>query len=341
VAVETKIEWTDSTFNPWIGCTRVSPACDACYAAVSTPARAMHIEWGPGKPRHRTSISTWRQPLAWEREHAEFFAVHGHRRRVFCASLADVFDNEVDPQWRADLLRLMRQCKHLDFLLLTKRIGNVVHMIDECAEMEHGDGWQSMWTQGVPPENVWLGITVCNQQEADRDIPKLLATPARVRFLSCEPMRGPIDLGINLGGIRLTDESRWQGSLPLIDWVIAGGESGLKARASHPDWFRSLRDQCVSANVPFHFKQHGEYVEYCRYHSYSKYADQCGWITRQIGDCESRRAALVNADGTPLVHGGPSNKVFPIAHMQRVGKKAAGRTLDGRVWDQFPEVLQR
>ncbi|GAB7542982.1 hypothetical protein CS8_026520 [Cupriavidus sp. 8B] len=115
----TKIEWTDATFNPWIGCTKVSPACDHCYAEVSTPARALRVTWGAKEDRHRTSAA----PLRWNAQHAEFFATHGRRRRVFCASLADVFDNAVDPAWRVDLLQLIADTPNLDWLL-TKRIGN-------------------------------------------------------------------------------------------------------------------------------------------------------------------------------------------------------------------------
>ena len=129
MAETTAIEWCDSTMNPVIGCTKVGPPCLNCYAAVSTPARAMKIELGPGKPRHRTSAATWKQPLIWERKHEKFFSQNGRRRRVFCASLADVFDNEWDPQWRADLFDLIKHTPHLLWMLLTKRIGNAKAML--------------------------------------------------------------------------------------------------------------------------------------------------------------------------------------------------------------------
>lgn len=131
----TNIEWCDSTFNPWIGCTRVSPACDDCYAARSTPARTLGITWGPKEARRRTSPMSWSQPKKWERQHEAFFAVHGRRRRVFCASLADVFDNEVDLAWRVDLFQLIADTPNLDWLLLTKRIGNAARMIDETSSL--------------------------------------------------------------------------------------------------------------------------------------------------------------------------------------------------------------
>jgi protein gp37 len=348
MATETKIEWADGTFNPWIGCTKVSPACDHCYAEVATPSRTMGVEWGVGKPRYRTSASNWRQPLTWNRDDGiKFRAWEGikeqhpeltdeqlvaagfikpRRRRVFCASLADVFDNEVDPQWREDLFALIQATPNLDWLLLTKRIGNVPAMVAVIP------GW-------LPP-NVWLGATICNQAEADRDIPKLLRVPAAVRFLSIEPMLGPVDLrwafpdirtacchlcGFRtnaVGGTCPNDGETLRGDVG-IDWVIAGGESGSHARPSHPDWFRSLRDQCAAAGVPFLFKQWGEWEP------------REEWSGHQGGGRFERQTAIM-LDGSPCSHDGVPQDVG--AHrMAWVGKKAAGRTLDGRTHTEFPK----
>ncbi len=320
MAETTKIEWCDATFNPWIGCTRISPACDACYAAVSTPARAMRIEWGPSKLRHRTSDAAWKEPLRWERQHGKFFAQHGRRRRVFCASLADVFDNEVDPTWRTDLWSLIRRTPHLDWLLLTKRIGNVKEMLP-ISEAHYRP-----WNEGWPWPNVWLGATIANQAEADRDIPKLLATPARVRFLSCEPLLGPIDL--QYACFNGADSLN---RLAGIGWVIAGGESGSKARPSHPDWFRSIRDQCAAAGVAFHFKQHGEWMPESHlprdtYHDPNHGRQRPGDPLRKLVT-----TAIIDSAGAEIFEG-KGERMF------RVGKKAAGRTLDGAVHDAFPEV---
>ena len=242
MAEATNIEWCDSTFNPWIGCTRVSPACDDCYAARSTPARTLGVAWGPGQPRRRTAPDTWEAPRRWQRQAAEFQAQHGHRRRVFCASLADVFDNEIPDAWRMDLFKLIADTPNLDWLLLTKRIGNAAKYLQD-------DGLAF----DVIGRNVWLGATVVNQTEADRDLPKLQCVPAAVRFLSVEPMLGPIDLGLDVPMCAGPDGSH-------VDWVICGGESGPKARPMHPDWARSLRDQCAAAGVPFLFKQWGEWL---------------------------------------------------------------------------------
>jgi protein gp37 len=302
MAITSNIEWTDATWNPWVGCTKISPACDHCYAAVSTAARTLAhrlgIEtlWGAGIHRYRTSEANWQQPLKWNDRHAEFYAQHGRRRRVFCASLADVFDNEVPAQWRSDLFKLIDSTKNLDWLLLTKRIGNVRNL-----------------TRGVSAwPNVWLGATICNQEEADRDIPKLLATPARVRFLSIEPMLGPIDLSTWIGDRQKDVIARRLAGLPyerhFVDWVIAGGESGHHARPMHPAWARSIRDQCRDAGVPFLFKQWGEWGPNIEYPT----ADAYRW---------------------PIGNGMDSLTDW---WSYRVGKKAAGRLLDGVTHDGFP-----
>ncbi len=243
MAENTKIEWADHTFNPWTGCTKVSPACDHCYAE-GWAKRSGHVKWGSGQPRRRTSDANWRMPLKWNRE-AERTGV---RPRVFCASLADVFDNEVDPAWRADLFKLIADTPNLNWLLLTKRVGNVMKMANEVADMPRlgshtGHLIAHKWRNGSPPKNVWLGATVVNQEEADRDIPKLLAVPAAKRFLSIEPMLGPMLLQ--------------EHALSRIDWVIVGGESGPGARRdpNMVSWVASLRDQCVNAGVAFLWKQ--------------------------------------------------------------------------------------
>ncbi|PJJ99975.1 hypothetical protein CO615_04690 [Lysobacteraceae bacterium NML75-0749] len=286
MAENTKIEWADHTFNPWIGCTKISPACDHCYAE-GWARRYRRDAWGQGKARLRTSEHTWKQPLKWNAEAERT----GMRPRVFCASLADVFDNAVDPKWMCDLWDLIRATPQLDWLLLTKRIGNAKNMI--------GAHMKCLW-----PPNVWLGITVVNQAEADRDIPKLLAVPAAKRFLSIEPMLGAIDITAACAKHRWTDQDGVERvSLPReLDWIILGGETGPGSRPMHPDWVRSLRDQCQVARVPFFFKQWGDHVEW---------------------------------DGSQSPS--PSTRLDDLTPMVRVGKKAAGRLLDGREWNEVPE----
>ena len=306
----TLIEWADHTFNPWIGCTKVSPGCDNCYAeawdrrfAVSGHA----MRWGAGVNRSRTAAANWRKPLAWNARAAELQAQHGRRQRVFCSSLADVFDNEVPVQWRRDLFDLIDATPHLDWLLLTKRIG-IAGRLYANAYLDSARPW---------PANVWLGATVVNQEEADRDIPKLLAVPARVRFLSIEPMLGPIDVqaAINL--------MPWQigGGDAGLHWVICGGESGPKARPMHPEWARSLRDQCSAAGVPFLFKQWGEWAP-----------------AESVADDDERKLPelWLRLDGTEPAPGSGVDFFGGDEVLYRLGKKAAGRLLDGRTHDGFP-----
>ncbi|MHB9833874.1 phage Gp37/Gp68 family protein [Paraburkholderia terrae] len=327
-----KIEWTDHTFNPWEGCQRVGPGCDHCYAETRNArfSGGTAINWGPGAPRRRTSAANWRKPLQWNKAHAEFYAVHGRRQRVFCASLADVFDNAVDPIWRRDLFDLIELTPNLNWLLLTKRIGNVFEMVARARSHD--------WLAGR--DNVWLGATIVNQEEADRDIEKLLMTPARRRFVSIEPMLGPIDLQAWFDPTGMccaqemtscedcpacadwihgpTTEYANDGSgysSPTIDWVIVGGESGHGARPMHADWARQLRDQCAQYGVPFLFKQWGE-------------------LLPSDTDGESYAVALDGSnrefDGTVHLIEDGGQQFF------RIGKKIAGRQLDGRTHDEFP-----
>jgi len=250
---DSKIEWTDNTFNPWTGCAKVSEACHRCYAESLEAIRYKRVEWGLGKARRRTSESNWKLPQRWNRR----ARASGDRARVFCASLADVFDSEVPQAWRRDLWDLIRETEQLDWLLLTKRPQNLAGMLP------------SDWgNEGWP--NVWLGVTAENQRRADERLPVLLETPARVHFASCEPLLGPLDLSEHLSA--------------GLSWVIAGGETGHGSRATSPSWIRNLRDQVIASGARFHFKQWGDH----------------------------------DANGV------------------RVGRKRAGRLLDGRTWDEVP-----
>jgi protein gp37 len=239
MAETTEISWAHSTFNPWIGCTKVSPGCDNCYAATLMDERYGRVKWGAGEPRAMTK--TWGQPQRWNR----YARDRGEPWRVFCASLADVFDNEVPGEWRRLLGQLIVDTPHLTWMLLTKRIGNVGMALEDFR-------WEAF------PGNVWLGITVVNQDEADRDIPKLLKAPAHIRWLSCEPLLGPLDLNEYLEGHEEAGiVGNCVGYTPPVDWVIVGGESGKSPRPMAPEWARSIRDQCARHEVPFHFKQWG------------------------------------------------------------------------------------
>ncbi|MDE0193605.1 MAG: phage Gp37/Gp68 family protein [Gammaproteobacteria bacterium] len=272
MARDSRIEWTDHTFNPWWGCTKVSPACDNCYADTWAKRVGLDI-WGAGKPRRFLSDAYWRQPRRWNAEAQQ----SGHRARVFCASMADVFEWKRGlSYWRHRLWHLIEETPYLDWLLLTKR----PHLAQRLAP------WDDHW-----PDNVWLGTTVENQRWVNKRLPRLTEIPARTRFLSCEPLLGPIDL------------RGWLGR-DVVHWVIAGGESGPRARPSDPLWFFAIRDQCAAHETPFHFKQWGEWAP----------LDTLpGILPRSVLDDGSY--------STP---------------MGKYGKKASGRILGSRTWDDFP-----
>lgn len=236
MAEKSAISWCDGTFNPWIGCTKVSPACDFCYAENDNKLRKWVDGWGPGVPRRRTK--TWADPIRWNRKYTEavedfetgMLTRRPHRPRIFCASLADVFDNEVDQNWRDDLWRLILVTPNLRWILLTKRIGNVPKMMD-C-------------TNGWPLPNAGLMATIENQEVWDRDYHKLADHKARWGIpwtgVSAEPLLGRIDIG---------------DATP--NWIITGGESGPKRRELDMDAVRFMRDQCERNGVTFHHKQNG------------------------------------------------------------------------------------
>jgi protein gp37 len=270
---DSEIEWTHHTFNPWWGCSKVSPACLHCYAEAWAKRVGSNV-WGVKAERRFFGEKHWKEPILWNAEAKK----KGTRYRVFCASMADVFESRSDLNAaRSKLWKLIEKTPDLDWLLLTKRPEN----IGKAAP------WRNDW-----PTNIWLGTTVETQEWAERRLPHLLSIPSAVRFLSCEPLLGPIDL------------SPWVGKQGLnsIDWVIAGGESGALSRPMQPIWVRSLRDFCAAHRVAFHFKQWGHWIPEDQLQAYKKV--------------------------TPL----PVETVRMVA----LGKKIAGRVLDGRTYDGFP-----
>lgn len=328
----TKIEWCDATVNHWAGCTAVSPACDNCYAKRMA-GRLWGTQWGPGQPRHQFAGAD-KTLRALDREAQR----QGRPLRVFHNSLSDFFDNDVPVQWRISAMRSIVETPNLIHILLTKRIGNAAEMLDVAFRAVHGQ--REKWADNVP-SNVWIGATIVNQAEADRDIPKLLAVPARVRFLSMEPLLGPVTLReVHSDMCEIDALTGNHGVLrPLrgrseakVHWVICGGESGPGARPMHPDWARSLRDQCEAAGVPFLFKQWGEWADMG-----AAGLGASGPVTNRAGDVKDwMRQAVTFTDGGKATVQAHSWTAHATDLMYRVGKKAAGRLLDGRTWDACP-----
>jgi protein gp37 len=260
MSANSAIEWTDHTFNPWWGCVKVSPGCQHCYAETLSKRFGNNI-WGPAKTTTRRLFGPkhWQEPLKWERAALDRYQRTGERTRVFCASMADVFeDHPAVAHERPRLWDLIERTPHLDWLLLTKRPENVMALTP----------WGVTW-----PHNVWLGTSVEDQVAADVRIPYLLRVPAVVRFLSCEPLLGYVRLfgtgddvyecpgpGVTLHGYSYESDygTEWDASIEVgIDWVIGGGESGVGARPCKIEWARALRDECQEHGVAFFWKQWG------------------------------------------------------------------------------------
>jgi protein gp37 len=284
MGMNSKIEWTHHTFNPWWGCIRVSPACKHCYA--DSWAKRLGVEaWGANSERKFFTDAHWLEPIKWNREADRV----GERRRVFCASMGDVFENRRDLDApRERLWSLIEATPSLDWLLLTKRIQHVKRLAP----------WSGKW-----PKNIWLGTSTETQKWLEKRVDHLLMHDAVVRFISAEPLLGPLAVSSWLAPLRSNSDG--------INWVIAGGESGAHARTMNPLWAESLRDQCREAKVPFHFKQWGH------------------WAPEEIvKEGYSARVERVEVVG----------KMGQLIRMVKIGKTKSGRTLDGATWDQFPLV---
>jgi protein gp37 len=306
---KTIIEWTDATWNPVTGCTKVSAGCANCYA------ERLHHRSNPGSKFTTVIERTDRlfQPLKWRRP-----------RKIFVNSMSDLFHENVSASYLDKCFAVMALASRHTFQVLTKRPERMRAYFNQSTEREGLHLPRSMFSEArvarvgesiaqmrheniganyiQPYSNVWLGVSVEDQQTFDERSALLRITPAAVRFISYEPALGPIDAG-------LPDDLEW------LDWLIAGGESGPKARLSHPDWFRSARDQCHAAGVPFFFKQWGE------------------WSPIPDKPFTSKNYAWVARDGsdTGSIHGTPAHL------MTKRGRKRAGRLLDGKEWNEFPK----
>lgn len=317
MAETTGISWCDRTWSPWIGCTKVSPACDGCYAAHLMDTRLGRVEWGPHGERKRTSESYWRQLAKWDRE----AKTAGRTISVF-PSLCDPWDNSADPGIRREWFAVMRETPNLLHLLLSKRPQNAVAMAEAA---------------GGLPVNAALGATCENQEVANRNVRHLLDAARDLRpafsFVSAEPLLGPIDFTRivygKAGDLTVVRDALKASDIERIDWVITGGETdqgGHKARPTATTWLRQIRDACAAAGVPYHHKQNGEWQ---------------GGITARDGEPGQFALHWAEAPGrwSYLDYGPRQFAQFGTdARMTRVGKKAAGRLLDGVEHNGFPEV---
>jgi protein gp37 len=340
-----KIEWTEQTWNPIIGCSKKSKGCDNCYAekmAVRLANISTALDqknWDKNKPEQSrqglpqycnvayTIIKKWTGLTAFVESAIEKPLKRKKPTVYFVCSMGDLFHDSVPFEWIDQVFAVMALCPQHTFQVLTKRPERMAEYLAGYREKEIRKIWWNKfkistttqhYTQTLP--NVWLGTSCEDQAAADERIPHLLRCPAKVRFVSVEPMLGAVDLETPHDFI--CQCSACKEITKQLDWVICGGESGSNARPMHPDWVRSLRDQCVEAGVPFFFKQWGEWRE-------------IGKCLNTIDDLcfyDYPKCRIVNIDGGQGYHGEKA------LYVKRYGKKKAGRLLDGRVWDQMPEV---
>lgn len=341
---ETRIEWADSVWNPVTGCSKASEGCRNCYAGRMAKRLAGRCGYPADDPFAVTlHPERLEEPLHWRTP-----------RRVFVNSMGDLFHPDVPDEYILRVFAVMELTKHHTFLILAKRPKRMQELLtwdcfreevwaarDRLLDDGHAPGWLherfTYWDQydehdagvlvrtmfsyepgpAIPFPNIWFGVSAENQAMADERIPVLLQTPAAVRFVSCEPLLGAVYLAHFLGAT---------GNVAGLDWVIAGGETGPGARPMHPDWARSLRDQCQAAGVPFFFKSRGEHLPV-----YDRDDDpdwrQCTEVER-----ETPHGRWLNLAGGYGFHG------QRVVRVVRIGKRHTGRRLDGREWNQMPEV---
>jgi protein gp37 len=341
VADGTGIEWADATWNVVIGCDKVSPGCDHCYAIrtatrmQANPNPKVHLPYlgtaADGEWTGRVNMVEERlgQPHQWTRP-----------RKIFVNAQSDLFHADVNDEFIAKVWAVMAVTFRHTYQILTKRPGRMRSLLNSDAfAVKFDEALTAMgyagWADNVlewPLPNVWLGVSVEDQKRADLRIPQLLATPAAVRWLSCEPLLGPVDLGYGETCDHTRQSCEDIGCWAALDWIVVGGESGPGARPMHPEWARSLRDQCAAASVPFLFKQWGEWKPWTGMQSDTHLVALDGrCITRKDG---TQRDPISGRDHDLVDRGHPG-----WVRARKVGKKAAGRELDGVTHDGYPQEV--
>ncbi|MDX8513587.1 DUF5131 family protein [Mesorhizobium captivum] len=322
MADHSSIEWTDATWNPITGCSIVSPGCTNCYAMRLAGTRLKNIDSRKGLTRDTKAGPVWTgevrlnkqwlyQPFDWKKP-----------RRVFVCAHGDLFAENVPDDWILDVFTVMAAASHHTYQVLTKRADRMLEFVSRRDLLD--DIYANWYTfsggarevQSWPLHNIWLGVSAEDQKRADDRVPHLLETPAKVRFVSAEPLLGPIEFRDIWDGLNSLNRR----SGPTLDWIIVGGESGRDARPMHPDWARSIRDQCAATGVPFFFKQWG------------------AWRETGYQLCAHPLPAGMIAPAPPHWVGAGYGLDRPSMAIENIGKKAAGRLLDGVEHNAFPEV---
>ncbi len=331
MADKSAIEWTDATWNPVLGCSIVSPGCTNCYAMKE----AYRFGFNPNLQRYHGLTKKVNDRPVWTGKIAKapnttWLAPIERKKptKYFVNSMGDLFHEDCPDDWILDALTVMAIANQHTFQIVTKRADRMWEFMSRPRLLEEiylnwytfSDGAREV--HGWPLSNVWLGVSTERQQEADERIPLLLETPAAVRFISAEPLLGPLNLFDFIGPWGPTPQSLQ--APPALDWVIVGGESGQKARPMHPDWARSLRDQCGAAGIPFFFKQWGEWAPSTEEQAAGN--PRSGWQTKRAHPCVAKAEELYPQAGAAFV--------------ERLGKKAAGRLLDGVEHNAMPEVTR-
>lgn len=356
------IEWTDATWNPVTGCSRVSPGCENCYAERLAGGRLRNSPRYQGTAEATAAGPRWTGELRFHTDVLELPLRWTKPRRVFVNSMSDLFHEDIPDEFVDRVFAVMGLASSHTFQVLTKRPERMRKYVESLisGQRKVGDALRALEREGIfdrlalasafgveagsgegdPPytpfPNLWLGVSVEDQERYDVRVPELIETPAAVRFISLEPLLGPIDF---MDGPTSPDSTMAPWSeldLGQIHWVIAGGESGPGARPMHPDWVRSIRDECTASSVPFFFKQWGEWAPMPGSgHGGHGWMDSVGWWSRPEHRTGTERKLYRTGDEAFI--GGITTGVAADSHMVRIGKKRAGRELDGRTWEEMPE----
>lgn len=334
---KTTIEWSDYTWNPWIRCTKVSPGCKNCYAETLMDKRFKKVRWGKGEERISISDSSWKLPLRWDKQAQKENKI----KKVFCASLSDVFDEEVETAKRINLFGLIEKTENLKWLLLTKRIDSAMKFLEIYSEKKNNA--KEIFNK------IMIGVSICTQKEADQKIPVLLEIKEKLNipiFISMEPLLEKVNIYNKMTNKPCDYCGNFDGEVgrcycrisqnAMIDWVIVGGESGANARPMNPEWARLIKNQCQNNDIPFFFKQWGEWG-----YSKSFYGDQFNISKHDFLPKynENKMLFITNTKGKQIALMYKNETDNPEV-FEKLGKEKTGNFLDEKQYLEFPECLK-